>query len=216
MTDIHPAEQPGDPLEGSAEEVRVTDKRRIDPVTGQRREQPSEPSGPASAAAPASAGAAAGSGPTEGGVADGADEALATWAADGRVAELTADLQRVSAEYANYRKRMERDRQVAREQSIAAVLTELLPTLDDLERAREHGELTGTFKAVGDGLTATLAKLGLEPFGEVGDLFDPTMHEAMTHSEGEGLEAPICSQIYQTGFRYRDRVIRPARVAVSE
>lgn len=207
----------------SPEEVRVTDKRRIDPQTGQVRAPAPTPatdraasdaqSFDATTASPASASVEAGAPASD---ADGADEALSEWSADARVAELTADLQRVSAEYANYRKRVDRDRAAVRELTVVSLLVELLPVLDDIERAREHEELTGTFKAVGDGLEAKLASLGLESFGTVGDLFDPEIHEALTHHEGEGLDAPICSQIYQPGFRYRDRVVRPARVAVTE
>ncbi|MEI8082543.1 MAG: nucleotide exchange factor GrpE [Actinomycetes bacterium] len=179
--------------------VKFTDKRRIDPVTGQVR---NPAPAPASTPDPAPA--------------DGADEALAEWAADARVQELTADLQRITAEYANYRKRVERDREAVRELSVVGVLIGLLPILDGIERAREHDELTGAFKVVGDGLESRLAGLGLESFGTVGDVFDPEIHEAMTHSEGEGLEAPICSQIFAPGYRYRGRIVRPARVAVSE
>lgn len=221
--DRPPAAESREEDAASSEEVRVTDKRRIDPETGKVRAPAPTPatdaavgdaqSSDAPTAAPASASVGAGAPASE---ADGADEALSEWSADARVAELTADLQRVSAEYANYRKRVERDRAAVRELTTVSLLVELLPILDDIERAREHEELTGTFKAVGDGLEAKLAGLGLESFGTVGDLFDPEIHEALTHHEGEGLDAPICSQIYQPGFRYRDRVVRPARVAVTE
>jgi len=172
------------------EGVRVTDKRRIDPETGQVRE------GVADAAAPAP--------PVE------------AEPDDAKVAELTADLQRVSAEYANYRKRVDRDREMVTDLAAAAVVNELLPILDDLGRAREHGEYEGAVKSVGDQLEAVTTKLGLVAFGEVGEPFDPTIHEAMTHNEGADLEVPQVSMVFAVGYRFRDRVLRPARVGVEE
>ena len=108
-----------------------------------------------------------------------ANEMAATQA---QLAERTADLQRMQAEYANYRKRVERDRIAVREQALANVLAELLPVLDDIGRAREHGELVGGFKSVAESLEAAVAKLGLVSFGDKGEPFDPTMHEALMHS----------------------------------
>jgi molecular chaperone GrpE len=133
-----------------------------------------------------------------------------------RLAERTADLQRLQAEYANYRKRVERDRMAVREQALANVLHELLPVLDDIGRAREHGELTGGFKSVGESLEGILAKLGLTSFGETGDPFDPTLHEALLHSYSADVTEPTAVQILQPGYRVGDRIIRPARVAVAE
>ena len=104
------------------------------------------------------------------------------------LAERTADLQRLQAEYANYRKRVERDRLAVREQALANVLNELVPVLDDIGRAREHGELTGGFKSVGESLEGIAIKLGLTAFGESGDPFDPTLHEALMHSYSAGRE----------------------------
>jgi hypothetical protein len=92
-----------------------------------------------------------------------------------QVAERTADLQRVQAEYANYRRRVDRDREAVREAALANVLTNLLPVLDDIGRARDHGELEGGFKAVAEALEATVEKLGLARFGAEGDPFDPTV-----------------------------------------
>ena len=135
---------------------------------------------------------------------------------DARVAELTADLQRVSAEYANYRKRVDRDREMVTDLAAAAVVNELLPILDDLGRAREHGEYEGALKSVGDQLEAVTTKLGLVAFGTVGDPFDPTIHEAMTHTEGADLEVPQVSAVFAVGYTFRDRVLRPARVGVEE
>ena len=133
-----------------------------------------------------------------------------------RLAERTADLQRVQAEYANYRKRVERDRVAVREQALANVLSGLVPILDDIGRAREHGELNGGFKSVAESVEATTAKLGLESFGEAGEPFDPRVHEALMHSYSAGVTEPTCVQILQPGYRVGDRILRPARVAVAE
>jgi molecular chaperone GrpE len=132
------------------------------------------------------------------------------------LAERTADLQRLQAEYANYRKRVERDRAAVREQALASVLSELLPVLDDIGRAREHDELTGGFKAVAEALEAAVTKLGLTPFGEAGEPFDPNVHEALMHSYSADVTEPACVQILQPGYRVGDRILRPARVAVAE
>jgi molecular chaperone GrpE len=132
------------------------------------------------------------------------------------LAERTADLQRVTAEYANYRKRVERDRVAVREQALASVLAGLLPVLDDIGRAREHGELVGGFKSVAESLEAAVAKLGLDSFGEAGEPFDPNVHEALLHSYASDVTEPTCVQILQPGYRVGDRILRPARVAVAE
>jgi molecular chaperone GrpE len=130
--------------------------------------------------------------------------------------ERTTDLQRVQAEFANYRRRVERDRQAVAEQALASVLVGLLPVLDDIDRAREHGELDGGFKLVADGLETTLTKLGLARFGEVGEPFDPTVHEALTHALSPDVAEASCAQVFQPGYRVGERVLRPARVAVVE
>jgi len=132
------------------------------------------------------------------------------------LAERTADLQRLQAEYANYRKRVERDRLAVREQALANVLTELLPVLDDIGRAREHGELAGGFKSVAESLEAAAVKLGLASYGEDGDPFDPTLHEALMHSYSPDVAEPTCVSILQPGYKVGDRILRPARVAVAE
>jgi len=131
-------------------------------------------------------------------------------------ATLTADLQRLQAEYSNYRKRVERDRAVASEIAIAAVLSELLATLDDIDRAAEHGELTGGFKSVADQLINTTTKLGLEKYGEDGDAFDPQIHEALLHETSAEVTVPTASKILQPGYKFKDRVLRPARVSVTD
>ena len=132
------------------------------------------------------------------------------------VAALTADLQRLQAEYSNYRKRVERDRALAHELAIGGVLTELLATLDDIARATEHGELTGGFKSVADQITATTARLGLEQYGTAGDAFDPQIHEALMHDEPSDVAVATAVKILQSGYKYKERVLRPARVSVTE
>jgi molecular chaperone GrpE len=132
------------------------------------------------------------------------------------LAERTADLQRLQAEYANYRKRVERDRLAVREQALANVLTELLPVLDDIGRAREHGELAGGFKSVAESLEAATVKLGLTSYGEDGDPFDPKLHEALMHSYSPDVAETTCVRILQPGYKVGDRILRPARVAVAE
>jgi len=129
---------------------------------------------------------------------------------------LTADLQRLQAEYANYRKRVDRDRAVAHEMAIASVLSELLPILDDLDRAQQHDELQGGFKSVADQLINVTSKLGLEQYGEAGSAFDPQIHEALMHSISPDVTQPTASAILQSGFRYKNRILRPARVAVTD
>src|SRR5215472_12954841 len=210
----------------------VRDRRRIDPATGQVRDtgeasplrgsasggqpRPGKHSVSRPGGAPASGTQEADSDDTR--VQSEAAAAAAEAAAEAvaKLAERTADLQRLQAEYANYRKRVDRDRMAVREQALANVLHELLPVLDDIGRAREHGELTGGFKSVGESLEGLVAKLGLTSFGEPGDPFDPTLHEALLHSYSADVTEPTAVQILQPGYRVGDRIIRPARVAVAE
>ncbi|MFJ9704630.1 nucleotide exchange factor GrpE [Streptomyces sp. NPDC101234] len=130
--------------------------------------------------------------------------------------ERTTDLQRLQAEYQNYRRRVERDRITVREIAIANLLTELLPVLDDIGRAREHGELVGGFKSVAESLETVAAKMGLQQFGKEGEPFDPTIHEALMHSYAPDVTETTCVAILQPGYRIGERTIRPARVAVAE
>ncbi|GAB1336843.1 nucleotide exchange factor GrpE [Streptomyces sp. E-15] len=130
--------------------------------------------------------------------------------------ERTADLQRLQAEYQNYRRRVERDRIAVKEIAIANLLTELLPVLDDIGRAREHGELVGGFKSVAESLETVAAKMGLQQFGKEGEPFDPTIHEALMHSYAPDVTETTCVAILQPGYRIGERTIRPARVAVAE
>ena len=132
------------------------------------------------------------------------------------LAERTADLQRLQAEYANYRKRLDRDRAAVREYAVAGALTELLPVLDAIGQAREHGELSGGFKSVADSLQAALTKLGLVSYGQRGEAFDPKIHEALTHTYSPDVTEDTCVEVLQPGYRVGERILRPARVAVAE
>jgi molecular chaperone GrpE len=132
------------------------------------------------------------------------------------VATLTSDLQRLQAEYANYRKRVERDRSLAHEMAIGAVLTELLALLDDVDRAESHGELTGGFKAVADQLNTIVSRIGLEKYGVEGEVFDPQIHEALMHDTSADVAVPTASKILQPGYKYKERILRPARVSVTD
>ena len=132
------------------------------------------------------------------------------------VATLTSDLQRLQAEYANYRKRVERDRAVAHESAVGAVLTELLALLDDVDRAEQHGELSGGFKAVADQLNSITSRIGLEKYGTEGEAFDPQIHEALMHDESGDVAVATASKILQPGYKYKERILRPARVAVTD
>ncbi|MFF7114120.1 nucleotide exchange factor GrpE [Streptomyces albogriseolus] len=132
------------------------------------------------------------------------------------LSERTGDLQRLQAEFQNYRRRVERDRAAVKETAVANLLTELLPVLDDIGRAREHGELVGGFKSVAESLETTAAKLGLQQFGKEGEPFDPTIHEALMHSYAPDVTETTCVAILQPGYRIGERIIRPARVAVAE
>lgn len=131
-------------------------------------------------------------------------------------AVLTADLQRLQAEYANYRKRVERDRALSHEISIAGVLSELLPVLDDLDRAQEHGELTGGFKAIADQIQTITSKLGLIKYGEAPTSFDPNIHDALLHETSSEVTETTVTKILQPGYKHKDRILRPARVAVTD
>ena len=148
---------------------------------------------------------------------DAVDEALneATVVVD-EVATLTSDLQRLQAEYANYRKRVDRDRVSTTEFAFASVLLEFLPILDDLDRAAEHGDLTGGFKAVADRINATVEKLGLTKFAQAPVTFNPEIHEALMHETSKDVTEPTATKILQPGYKFKERVIRPARVAVTD
>ena len=132
------------------------------------------------------------------------------------VATLTADLQRLQAEYANYRKRVERDRALAHELAIGSVLAEFLSVLDDIDRAESHGELSGGFKAVADQISTITTRIGLEKYGTEGEAFDPNIHEALMHETSADVAVPTASKILQPGYKFKDRILRPARVSVTD
>ncbi|MEV1169857.1 nucleotide exchange factor GrpE [Nonomuraea sp. NPDC049784] len=178
------------PRENGQDQPVIRDNRKIDPETGQVRDVSAAEQPPAAAAA------------------NGELEA--------QLAERTADLQRLQAEYVNYRRRVERDRAAVREQAVAGALADLLPVLDDIGRARDHGELTGGFAKVAESLESALTKLGLSSFGQKGEPFDPTVHEALMHSYSPDVTEPTAIEVLQPGYRLGDRVLRPARVAVAE
>lgn len=175
------------------EQVTVTDKRRIDPKTGEVRHTAEATEATEARAAPAPANSDA--------------------ATIDQVAELTADLQRVQADFANYRKRALRDQQAAADRARAAVVIELLCVLDDLDRARSHGDLeSGPLRSVADKLAGALQKLGLAAFGAEGDDFDPVLHEAVQH-EGDGSH-PVIGSVMRQGYKLGEQVLRHAMVGV--
>jgi molecular chaperone GrpE len=182
------------PRSEEQERVVIRDNRKIDPVTGEARKS-SPAAGPSTPAAE----------PAEGPKVDAA-----------LLDERTRDLQRVQAEYANYRKRAERERLAAGDLAVGRALAELLPVLDDIDRARAHGDLTGALKAVADHLETVFTKLGLESFGDVGDRFDPAIHEAVQHEESDAVTEPTCTLVLRRGYRHGERLLRPAMVGVTE
>jgi molecular chaperone GrpE len=219
----------------------IRDNRRIDPVTGQVRGKhtASKPAGTSGAGRPAGPPDPTGSGPaptdkasndeddlemadtTEDEVLEGILEEPESADpkqddAEARLAERTADLQRLQAEYANYRKRVDRDRTAVREQALATVLAGLLPVLDAIGQAREHGELSGGFKSVADSLTSAVSKLGLVAYGAKGDVFDPKIHEALAMTYSSDVTEDTCVEILQPGYKVGERILRPARVAVAQ
>jgi len=211
----------------------IHDHRRIDPVTGQVRGKhaAAKPAGTTGAGRPAPGPEPAEDQPEEHSedqpreTPEEAPEMVTAQAVkDGKqavdleaqLAERTADVQRLQAEYANYRKRVDRDRAAVREQAVAAALAGLLPVLDAIDQAREHGELSGGFKSVADSLQAALGRLGLVTYGEKGDPFDPKIHEALTHSYASDVVEDTCVEILQPGYKVGERILRPARVAVAE
>jgi molecular chaperone GrpE len=180
----------------SEERVVIRDRRRVDPNGTRPRD-----TGEAREPEPAK---------TEEGLSEDAA------ALQAELDERTRDLKRVVAEYGNYRRRVDRDRTVAADQATASLLGSLLPVLDDLDRAREHGDLVGPFAAVADQLVAVLAKAGLTPYGEPGDPFDPMHHEAVAHSLSADVTEPTCVMVMRRGYRYGERMLRPAMVAVAD
>lgn len=193
--------------------VRFTDKRRIDPTTGAVRQPVPDdvapPHGDPLTGAPGAPGE--GTSAAEAGV---GGEALA--AAEALAAERLDDLQRLQAEYVNYRRRVDRDRAVAGELAVLGVVEALLPVLDEIELARQHGELAdGPFASIAEKLETSLGRFGWERFGAAGEPFDPTVHEALMHAESADVEEPTVTQVLQPGHRVGERIVRAARVAVT-
>lgn len=185
----------------------IRDKRRIDPETGEvrpRREADDTPEATEEVV-------------SGDGKADDPVYLAKVGELEEMVTERTADLQRLQAEYANYKKRVDRDRDIARQSGIETVMTDLLPVLDSIEGARAHDELDGGFKLVAEELERVAAKYGVEIYGEVGDEFNPVIHEALMQMDHtQPVDAPTVSAVMQRGARIGDRVLRPARVGVAQ
>jgi molecular chaperone GrpE len=185
------------PVDGTVVEGEVVEGEVADAEVADAVGAPQTPASTTAAAAPPALGAEL--------------EALRT-----ELEERTRDLQRVTAEYANYRKRVDRDRALVVDQATGTVLAGLLPVLDDLDRAREHGDLVGPFGAVAEQLIAALTKFGLSPFGAKGDPFDPKVHEAVAHLTSAEVTEPTCIDVMRRGYLLGDRLLRPALVAVAD
>jgi molecular chaperone GrpE len=241
VTDGNSVDQPVDPERVGSEESeptgpRITDKRRLDPETGAVRGA-SSGSGSGSVAGSEAAGSEAAQDDPSSDVASQMADGVGADAEAGQIADiaelfaqehpdttlaadLTRDLQRLQAEYVNYKKRVDRDRQMHRDLAVGSVVEALLPVLDDIYLARQHGDLEGgPFAAIADKLDGTLTKVGVERFGQPGDPFDPTVHEALMHIEAElaeGTEGTTVVQVLQPGYRMGPRIVRAARVAVAD
>jgi molecular chaperone GrpE len=193
------------PRDGEEPRVVIRDKRRIDPTSGAVRAPAGEqPAGVPSGARP--------------GEDQMTEQETAAPASDleKQLAERTEDLQRVTAEYANYRRRVDRDRSLVVDQAAERFATQLFPIVDDIERARDHDELTGGFKLVADRILGLLDGLGVEAFGKAGDPFDPALHEAVIHDTSPDVSVPTATTVLRQGYRRGDRVLRTAMVAVSD
>jgi molecular chaperone GrpE len=206
-----------DPDVEEPQRVVIRDKRRVDASGAVRDPDPEAPPAP-NAATEHGGEPAEGPEPVAGRSAEevAADDFAEMRSMQSLLDERTADLQRLKAEFDNYRKRVERDRVAMAEQATAAILLHLLPVLDDVDRAREHGELTGGFKSVADGIETALGKLGLERFGDVGEPFDPLRHEAVTYGHSPDVTEATCVGVMRPGYRFAERLLRPAMVAVAE
>jgi molecular chaperone GrpE len=210
----------------ATERVVIRDRRKINP-NGKAAGESVSDAKETKAKEPKRAGAHRAADPEEGAeVVTEKPEAAATPSSPALGAELealrhdleerTRDLQRVTAEYANYRKRVDRDRGAAAEQTTGSVLSALLPVLDDIDRAREHDDLKGPFATVAEALTAATGKLGLAAFGAKGDPFDPTRHEAVAHLTSPDVKEPTCVEVMRRGYSLGERLLRPALVAVAD
>jgi molecular chaperone GrpE len=204
--------QPGKTVPGETPPAPGATDATAAAETGPAKEGERQPTGEAAAVGDGQEEAAAGAVSAPAGGALGAELAALRSELDERL----RDLQRVTAEYANYRKRVERDRGIVAEQAVAGVVGALLPILDDLDRAREHGDLVGPFGLVAEQLNGALAKFGLTGFGEPGDPFDPTRHEAVAHQTSAEVTEPTCVAVMRRGYLLGDRLLRAAMVAVAD
>jgi len=141
-------------------------------------------------------------------------------ASSGANVDYLEDLRRVQAEYVNYKRRVDRDRAVARDAGVQQVVEALIPVLDDIHLAREHGDLAGgPFGTIADKLEAALGRFGVTRLGEPGVAFDPAVHEALLHVEAElpaGTDSTTVVAVLQPGWKVGERVVRPARVSVAD
>ncbi|TCO64832.1 molecular chaperone GrpE [Actinocrispum wychmicini] len=189
----------------------VRDRRRIDPESGEVRSVPE-----AAEEVPADEAGAVVDGEAPAAQPPIEAEILGEALLQAQLDERTADLQRLQAEYANYRKRVDRDREGVIANAKASVASELLGVLDDIERAAAHGDLTGAFKSVADKLIATVQRVGLEPFGHENEPFDPAVHEAVQHGTSSDVSGPTVTAVLRRGYRFGERTLRPALVAVTD
>jgi molecular chaperone GrpE len=211
------------PDQGSGhQEPVIRDNRKVDPVTGQARHPEGEqhadaPKGePAGESVDSDGDALAQAEEILNGIEVPAEESVAQGAGQAEAAELKNDLLRLQAEYVNYRKRVERDRAVAGEMAVIGVLNSLLPVLDDVDAARQHGDLTdGPFAAIATKLENALKTYGLVRIDETGVEFDPTIHEALIQQPGEDIEVDTVSQVLRSGYKSGERVLRAAQVIVA-
>ena len=230
MTEANPV----DPEHVGSEESeptgpKVTDKRRLDPKTGAVRgkapaapdlsDQQAENAGLGSDSSGSDTAGPGSPAPRASGD-DASVEGEDVHSDTTLAADLTRDLQRLQAEYVNYKKRVDRDRELHRHVALSSVIEALLPVLDDIHLARQHGDLeSGPFAAIADKLEGILTKFGVERFGQPGDAFDPVVHEALMHIQAElaeGTEVTTVVQVLQPGYKMGERVIRAARVAVAD
>lgn len=216
------SEQHETEFDEAQEPVVVRDRRKVDPETGQLREPDQEAEELFGDTAADSSTAQPFDQEADPGEAEAVAEAEVVEEAEvvpdlqKQLDDRTADLQRVQAEYANYRRRMEREREEMTAAGKSSIANDLLPLLDDLERAEAHGDLTGAFKAVSDKLVGVLEKSGLESFGVEGDAFDPTVHEAVQHDTSTEVSGPTVTTVLRRGYRFDDRVLRHALVGVTD
>jgi molecular chaperone GrpE len=193
-----PSAKPAPEESGSGERIVIRDKRKVSP-SGAAQPKPAEPQEkPAPDPVPT------------------AVDSAKLGELESALDERTKDLQRVTAEYANYRKRVERDRTLAAEQAVGMVLAALLPVLDDIDRARDHGDLNGPFGSVAEQLVTVVGKFGLTAFGVKGDPFDPKLHEAVAHLTSADVTESTCIDVMRRGYLLGERMLRPAMVAVAD